>query len=112
MSDEMSKTELASFQIISAVGTARSNYIAAIDAASEGKFDEAEGFIKSGKEYFVEGHNAHASLLTMMANGELPTVDLLLTHAEDQLMSAEAFEILAEKFLTLYRKLAETSVRK
>ena len=32
-------------------------------------------------------------------------MDLLLTHAEDQLMSAEAFGILAEKFVDLYKKL-------
>ena len=28
-----------------------------------------------------------------------------MTHAEDQLMSAEAFGILANKFITLYEKL-------
>ncbi|MBP5279825.1 MAG: PTS lactose/cellobiose transporter subunit IIA, partial [Erysipelotrichaceae bacterium] len=33
-----------------------------------------------------------------------PPMDLLLTHAEDQLMSAEAFGILADKFITLYQK--------
>jgi PTS system cellobiose-specific IIA component len=30
---------------------------------------------------------------------------LLLTHAEDQLMSAESFGILAEKFLAVYKKI-------
>ncbi|MBR4422299.1 MAG: PTS lactose/cellobiose transporter subunit IIA, partial [Erysipelotrichaceae bacterium] len=44
-------------------------------------------------------------LLTRFANGELPAMDLLMTHAEDQLMSAEAFGILAERFITLYRKI-------
>ncbi len=101
----MQGLELVSFQIIAAVGTARSCYIAAIDAAAEGNFDEAEQQIKDGKEAFIQGHDAHGELLTKMANGEMPPMDLLLTHAEDQLMSAEAFGILAERFVTLYKKI-------
>lgn len=42
----MEGTELIAFNIIAAVGTARSNYIAAIDAAAEGNFDEAENLLK------------------------------------------------------------------
>ncbi|MBR2066953.1 MAG: PTS lactose/cellobiose transporter subunit IIA, partial [Solobacterium sp.] len=41
----------------------------------------------------------------LLANGELPSIDLLLAHAEDQLMSAETFGILAERFVKLYKKL-------
>ena len=105
MAEDMQGLELVSFQIIAAVGTARSCYIAAIDAAAEGNFDEAEKQIKDGKEAFIQGHDAHGGLLTKMANGEMPPMDLLLTHAEDQLMSAEAFGILAERFVTLYQKM-------
>lgn len=103
--EEMDPVQLISFEIISTVGTARSNYIAAIDEASDGNFDEAEALIKEGKEIFNSGHTAHAELLTKMANGELKYTDLLLTHAEDQLMSAEGFGILAEKFVKLYKKM-------
>ncbi len=103
--EEMNPIQLISFEIISTVGTARSNYIAAIDEASEGHFDEAEKLIQEGKDIFNEGHSAHAELLTKMANGELEYTDLLLTHAEDQLMSAEGFGILAEKFVKLYKKM-------
>jgi len=94
----MEGTELVAFNIIASVGTARSSYIGAIDAAAEGKFDEAAAMIEEGKKAFVEGHDAHAKLLTAMANGETVEMTLLLTHAEDQLMSAEAFGILAERF--------------
>lgn len=48
--EEMDPVQLISFDIISTVGTARSNYIAAIDEASDGNFDEAEALIKEGKE--------------------------------------------------------------
>ena len=101
----MEGLEMAAFQIIAAVGTARSLYIEAIDLASEGNFDEARAKIKEGEEAFNGGHQAHGELLTRFANGELPPMDILMTHAEDQLMSAEAFGILANKFITLYEKL-------
>ena len=96
---------MAAFQIIAAVGSARSLYIEAIDLASEGNFDVARAKIKEGEEAFNGGHQAHGELLTKFANGELPPMDILMTHAEDQLMSAEAFGILANKFITLYEKL-------
>ena len=100
----MEGLEMVAFQIIAAVGTARSLYIEAIDLASEGKYDEARAKIKEGQEAFNGGHAAHGELLTQFANGELPPMDILMTHAEDQLMSAEAFGILADKFITLYEK--------
>ena len=103
----MEGTELVAFNIIASVGTARSSYINAIDAAAEGKFDEADQMIKEGQEAFTMGHDAHAQLLTKTAQGEKVEMDLLLTHAEDQLMSAEGFRILAERFITVYRQMRE-----
>jgi PTS system cellobiose-specific IIA component len=100
----MEGLEMVAFQIIAAVGTARSLYIEAIDLASEGKYDEARAKIAEGQEAFNGGHAAHGELLTKFANGELPPMDILMTHAEDQLMSAEAFGILAERFIKLYEK--------
>ena len=110
MDEEMSSTEIASFQIIAAVGTARSKYVAAIEAAEEGNFDVAENLLEDGKKDYLQGHDAHAGLLTKLANGELPPTDLLLVHAEDQLMSAENFCILAEHFIKLYKTLAAGSI--
>lgn len=101
----MEGTELVAFNIIASVGTARSCYITAIDEAAAGNFDEAEALVKEGKEAFNGGHAAHHELLTKMANGEEIVMTLLMTHAEDQLMSAEAFGILAEKFIALYKSL-------
>ena len=38
-------------------------------------------------------------------SGEISNGYMLLMHAEDQLMSAEAFRILADEFITLYKKM-------
>lgn len=102
MSEEM---VMACFQLITFVGTARSCFINAIQCAKEGKFKEAEELIKQGDEAFVQGHNGHADLLTKEANGELSETGLILIHAEDQLMSAEGFRIIAEEFIDVYKKL-------
>ena len=56
---------------------------------------------------FSLGHNAHADLLTMDANGEISNGYMLLMHAEDQLMSAEGFRILADEFIALYKRIDE-----
>ncbi|MEA4874698.1 MAG: PTS lactose/cellobiose transporter subunit IIA [Anaerorhabdus sp.] len=98
----MEGIELIAFQIISAVGTARSYYIEAIQDAKQGNFEEARKKIEEGSNIFVEGHHAHAELIQKEANGELDTITLLLMHAEDQLMSAEAFKIIAEEFIDVY----------
>lgn len=95
------------FEIISNVGEARSNYIEAIQLAKEGKIDEAKALVKEGNACFARGHASHAELLTKEAAGEALEAGLIMIHAEDQLMSAETFSILAEEFIGLYTKLNE-----
>ena len=97
----MEGIELISFQIISAVGTAKSCYVEAMGLAENGKFEEADAKIKEGEEIFVQGHSAHASLIQKEASGEGVTPTLLLLHAEDQLMSAETIKIMAERIIKL-----------
>lgn len=101
----MEGLELTCFQIISSVGEARSSFIEAIGYAKSGKYDEAQKLIKSGDEAFLRGHQAHAHLIQMEASGDKAPVSLLLVHAEDQLMSAEAFKILAGEFIEIYKRL-------
>ncbi len=102
----MDGLELISFQIISAVGTARSMYIEAIQLAKEGKFSEARANIEEGEKVFVEGHHAHAELIQQEASGNKVEFQLLLMHAEDQLMSAEAFKIIATELIDIYERIA------
>ena len=96
----MDGIEMICFEIISNVGMARGSYVEAIDLATEGKFDEARAKIEEGNQFFVKGHEAHADLIQKEAE-----IILVLVHAEDQLMSAENFKILAEKFIALSEKI-------
>ena len=104
----MEGLELTAFQIISAVGTARSCYIEAIQKAKEGDFEGAEKLVKEGDEMFIEGHHAHAGLLQIEAdNGQGSAVSLIILHAEDQLMSAESFKTIALEFIDLYKRIVK-----
>lgn len=99
----MEGLELICFEIISTVGTARSLYIESMQEAKKGNYKKAEELLEQGSEAFTQGHHAHAKLIQQEASGEPCNMTLLLAHAEDQLMSAEAFKILAGEFIDVYK---------
>lgn len=103
----MEGIELIAFQIIASVGSARSSYIEAIQEAKRGNFEEAEALIKAGDEDFNKGHHAHVSLIQKEAGEEQVDLKLLLIHAEDQLMSAEGFKVIAQEFIDVYERLTK-----
>lgn len=102
----MEGIELSAFQIIANVGVARSAYIEAIQEAKKGNFDKAEELLAEGDKAFVEGHHAHSDLIQKEASSEEVEMKLILMHAEDQLMSAEAFKIIAQEFIDVHKQLA------
>lgn len=103
--DQMEGLEIISFQIINHVGTARDKFIEAISASKRGDFDKAEALLKEGEQQFVKGHKAHTELIQKdVADGSV-MMNLLLTHAQDQLMSAEAFKIIATEFIDVYKRI-------
>ena len=101
----MEGSELIAFNIISAVGTARSCYIEAIQKAKNNDFTAAEKLIADGDDAFNEGHDVHLKLLqTDAQDNNSSNINLLILHAEDQLMSAEGFKIIAAEFIDVYKK--------
>lgn len=102
----MEGIELLCFQMISINGSARSYFAEAIAAAKKGDFQQAKALMEQGEEQFIEGHRVHAELIQKDAKGELGAVNLLLIHAEDQMMSAEMLKIVASELIDLHQKLA------
>ena len=102
----MEGLELVSFKIISAVGMAKSSYIEAMKAASEGDFELAKAKIKEGEESFNGGHSAHGELIQKEASGEHVVPTILLMHAEDQLMSAETIIVIALEIIRINEHVA------
>ena len=103
----MDGMELIGFQIISTVGTAKSMYVEAIQEAKKGNFEEADRLMAEGAKIFIEGHQAHASLIQKEASGEKVEFSLILMHAEDQLMTTETFKIVAEELIEIHRQIVK-----
>lgn len=99
-------TEVA-FEMIANVGTARGLYIEAIQEAKKGEYEKAEKLIEEGKQVFVEGHHAHSDVLAMQASGVKIPMNIFLMHAEDQMLTAESFEIMAKELIAVYRLMDE-----
>lgn len=101
----MGELELIAFEIITNVGEAKSFYIEAIQEAKSKNFDEAEKLLKEGEDAFVKGHHAHSKLIQKEAGDEKVPFNLIIMHAEDQLMAADSFKIIAREFIDLYKQI-------
>ncbi|MGX7058757.1 PTS lactose/cellobiose transporter subunit IIA [Vagococcus humatus] len=86
-------------------GNAKSLAMEAIQAAKQGKFNEAKETLKEADASLVEAHHSQTSLLTKEAQGEKTELTLLMVHAQDHLMTSIAFADLAKEFVELYEKL-------
>ena len=103
---DMDEMEMCCCRVISAVGSARSCYVEAIHKAKDGDYEGARKLIEEGKECFIQGHDAHLELFQKQGEGKLD-FNMLILHAGDQLMSAEAFGILAEEFISVYQAIGK-----
>ena len=102
MTDE--ELEITCFSLITSAGAAKSLYIQAMEAASEGDFEAAEAHIKEGDKTLVKGHAPHTAMIKKEAAGERTPVSILLVHAEDQMASTETFKVMAQQAIALYRR--------
>lgn len=101
----MEGLELVCFELITAAGTARSCNIEAIREAKKGNFEKAAELMKEGKGQFLKAHDVHNKLLEQNTKeGNINSL-VLVMHAEDQLMSAEMFEILGSEFIDTYERM-------
>lgn len=93
--------EEMALEIITNVGTARSMYVEAVEAAKAGNFEEAHNLVVEGEKIFVNGHHAHADLVNAKIGVEELQYMFLVMHAEDQLMSAETLKIVCDELIDM-----------
>ncbi len=101
----MEDLELVAFEIISNVGMGKSLAIEALRDARCGKYEEAEKKIEEAKDFLVQGHHSHASLIQKEAAGEKLEFSLMIMHAEDQLMCAETIKDLVIEIIEMHKEL-------
>lgn len=69
------------------------------------QFDQAEALIQQAISENTLAHKSHQTLLQHYSSSEDMTVDLLLLHAEDYLMSTKNSITLASELLAVYQRL-------
>ena len=90
-------TELISFGIIAAAGTARSLAFEALNLAHQHDYEGAHELLDQASKAALEAHHQQTALLSKEASGEHTPVDVMLVHAQDHLMTAMlAQELIAE----------------
>ena len=88
-------------------GNAKSDAMEAIQAAKDGKFEEAAEKVEAAEESLVQAHHSQTGLLTKEAQGEKLEITLLTVHSQDHLMTSIAFLDLAKEIIEIYQKIAE-----
>ena len=80
--------------------------IEAIREARKGNYEEANKKIEEAKEFLLQGHHSHTSLIQKEATGEKLEFSLMIMHAEDQLMNAETIKDLAIEIIEMHKDLS------
>ena len=86
--------EVLCMQMIVDAGSAKSDYMEALQAVKAGDYETAAAKMKSGDEQYAAGHEQHAKLVQQEA-----------AHVEDQMMSTETVKLMVTELIDLYRKL-------
>jgi PTS system cellobiose-specific IIA component len=105
MIEEITDINMIAFSMISNVGTAKSLVMEALYAAKDGDYALAEEKIKESRQFFVQGHKIHASLIQKEASGEKVEFSMIFMHAEDQLLSAETMSELVKEMIEMYKRI-------
>lgn len=103
ISDE--QREAIAMNIIAGAGSVRSSAFGALEAARRGDFAGAEALLAQAEEALHSAQEAHRELLQLYAQGEVPSLDVLLAHAQDHFMMASLARDLAGELVHVYRQI-------
>lgn len=92
--------------LIMNAGNAKSEAVAALTAAKNNDFSEADERMKAANDALIEAHNTQTSLLTAEASGKNSEVTLLMVHSQDHLMNAISYLGLTQELIDVYHRLA------
>ncbi len=102
---EETNLEEICMQLIAHSGMAKSLYLEALAQKKEGKAEEIQQLLDQGREAYIKAHDFHQQLMAFEGTFSSSLEQLLLMHAEDQMMAAENASILVNELLSLYDRL-------
>lgn len=89
------------FQIITFAGEARSSFVEALRHAKDADKSKARELLAEGNRHLIQAEKDHMQLIQQEAAGETVQVKMILTHAEDLMMSADTIHVLCEELISL-----------
>lgn len=84
-------------QIISYSGESKSLCLEALQQRRENRIEKSKETYKLAEENLYSAKRVHAQILKEFANDTLNVTNLLLIHAEDQMMSSETIYLLTNE---------------
>ena len=91
-------------QLIAAAGDAKGCAFEALTEANDGNFEKAEELLKQATAATLPVHKQRMEPITATAQGEEVPIDVLLVHAQDDLMNSELAQDLIRELITLYKR--------
>lgn len=107
--EEMAMEYQIAFELIAVAGDSKVESMAAIEDASEFRFEEAQERLKAADEKMAEAHHIQTDLLQKEASGEKTEVNIILVHAQDHLTTAIIMRDQAEMMIRLYQTIEKLS---
>jgi cellobiose-specific phosphotransferase system component IIA len=89
--------------IISLSGAVKKEFLQSVKLAKKNNFEEAKETFEKADEKLIKAHLKQTELINQEANGEKVESSLLLTHAQDHLMTALLLKEMASEFIDLYK---------
>ena len=97
--------QVAAFEIILHIGTARTEVHEAFALMREGKYAESEEKLEVANTELVEAHHAQTKLLQDYASGVEIKIEIIMVHAQDHLMTTLTLLEVAKEMLELHKKI-------
>ncbi|WP_243125446.1 PTS lactose/cellobiose transporter subunit IIA [Clostridium amazonitimonense] len=105
MAKDLMEMEGLIFEIIAHTGEARGYVFDALKAAKEGDFEKAKELMEKSEEESRIAHNVQTKLIQEEINGEGVQINMLLVHAQDQIMTAMSEQYLVAQMIELYKEM-------
>lgn len=99
--------QVVAFEIILHSGDARTIVHEGLNLMNQGKFEEAEKKMEDANNKLLEAHKSQTKLLQDYANGDEITMEIIMVHAQDHLMTTMAIKEMAIEFLKMYKQIYE-----
>jgi|SRR6056297_2276918 len=92
----------ALIEIISISGEVKKKFLKAVKHAKNNEFEQAEEIFNEADDQLIKAHLKQTELIKQEANGDKIEGSLMLTHAQDHLMTAILLKDMAQEFIDLY----------